>query len=168
MMCTSQPPKVDRSLPPFAQSRAFTEIVFDELTLFESVSEQYQHLGMHIRGAIAIHPSNCAFQPPVDRIALMPAGGTSIEITFDRSIRRIMVIVNGARQIRLTGFDRYSNILAHERTSTRLRQIPAESLQGGEAIAAFPWHNLTIDSESLSRVVFSSDAPFLLQSLSYC
>ncbi|NJL23025.1 MAG: hypothetical protein HC895_22890 [Leptolyngbyaceae cyanobacterium SM1_3_5] len=53
MMCTSQPPKVqspkvDRSLPP-VQPCTFT-IVFDELTLFEAVNEQYQHLGMHIRG----------------------------------------------------------------------------------------------------------------------
>lgn len=170
MMCTFQPPKVhspkvqspkvDRSLPP-VQSCTFIDLVFDELTLFELVNEQYQHLGMHIRGAIAIHPSNSAFQPPVDAIALMPEAGAPIEITFDRPIRHLVAVVNGARQIRMTGFDRHNNILAHERTETCLREIPAEST------AAFPRHTLAIEGEAFSRVVFSSDAPFLLQSLSY-
>ncbi|MBD2090508.1 hypothetical protein H6F67_11650 [Microcoleus sp. FACHB-1515] len=166
MMCTSQPPKADRSLPP-VQSRSFTDLVFDELTLFESVSEQYQHLGMRVQGAIAIHPSNSAFQPPVDAIALMPeAGNVPIEITFERPVWRIVAIVNGARQIRMTGFDRHSNVVAHERTEPRL-QHSAELPTGGETIAAFPWHTLAIEMEGLSRIVFSSDAPFLLQSLSY-
>jgi hypothetical protein len=136
------------------------ELVFDELTLFESVNDQYQDLGMHFEGAVAIQPSNPAFRPMSGSFVLMPETiGSPLVVTLEMPVQRVTAIVNGARQVRMTSFDRHSNILAHERTTT----CPLHS----SSIESFPSQTLQASVAGIARVVFASDAPFLIESLSY-
>jgi hypothetical protein len=137
----------------------FIQLDFEELSLFEQVQNQYQNLGVRFEGAIAIHPSNPAFASPSGSLVIIPSGeGLSITVHFDRPIRQTKAVVIGARSVRLTAFDRHGNVLIQERTSTQL-QIPAE------AIASLPAEKLAAIAEKIVRIVFASDAPFILDSL---
>jgi len=160
MISTFQSVPIDRSLARMAEPEAkLIELVFDELTLFEPVNDQYQDLGMYFEGAVAIQPSNPAFRPASDSFVLMPETvGFPLVVTLDVPVQQVTAIVNGARQVRMTSFDRHNNVLAHERTTAHL-------LHSTGAIESFPWQTLKASVMGIARVVFTSDAPFLIESL---
>lgn len=128
---------------------------FEALAPFDRLQDQYQDLGIRFEDAIAIHPSHPGFKPPSGSIALMPSGGASVTVHFDRSIAEAGATVVGARQVRLTAFDRHSNVLAQDRTRTPLK-IAAESIK------SFPQQTLKVVGDRIARIVFTSDAPFIL------
>lgn len=129
----------------------------ETLMQFELIQDQYRALGVCFEGAIALQPSNPAFSAPSGSMVLMPtASKPHIIANFLHPVQRIGAMVSGARQIRLTAFDRHGNVLMHQCTDR------PRSLQLAEENRAFPRHVLEVNAAGIARVVFASDSPFLL------
>jgi len=159
------PPTKTQSKPIYhllqPQATEQIRINFQELTLFEQVKSQYQDLGVRFEGAIAISPSNPAFFPLSGSLVVMPvADDLAITVHLHQPIQKIGALIIGARQVRLIAFDRHSNVLAHQ-------SITFHPVQSSELIEVFPQQKLEIAATDIARVVFSSDAPFVMSSL-YC
>jgi hypothetical protein len=136
-------------------------INFQELTLFEQVKSQYQDLGVRFEGAITISPSNPAFFPLSGLLVVMPvADDLTITVHLHQPMQKIGALVIGSRQVRLIAFDRHSNVLAHQ-------SMTFHPVQSSELVEVFPQQKLEITATDIARVVFSSDAPFVMSSL-YC
>lgn len=148
-------------LPFQPQIKELTKIDFKELKLFEQVKSQYKDLGVQFDGAIAISPSNPAFFPFSGSLVVMPvADDLAITVHLDQPMQKIGALVIGARQVRLIAFDRHSNVLAHH-------SLTFHPVQSSQLIEVFPQQKLEITATDIARVVFSSDAPFVMSSF-YC
>jgi hypothetical protein len=145
----------------FVAHQTLVQLDFAKLTQFERVNEQYRNLGLSIEDAIALQPSNPAFACAADSLVLMPtASKPHITVSFHQMVQRIRAVVSGARQIRLTVFDRHSNVLLQQHTDQAHSHHPDAG-----AIELFPQHSLEAAAAGIARVVVASDAPFLLNQL---
>lgn len=123
---------------------------FEDLTAFESVSEQYSHLGVHFNGAIAFEPSNPAFLPKSGTSVLMPSGHEMIlSVSFDSPTCWMGAYVCGASSIVLTAFDEAGNIIDRVFTA------------GARIGAPIPMQ-LELNRRGIAKVIFHSSEPFIL------
>ena len=141
------------------------QIDFSDLRLFEQVEQQYLDQGIEMEGAIAIQPSNPAFQ--TDRLAIMPnAERSDITVRFHVPRHHIQAVVTGVKAIKLTAFDAKQQILAQHCVGVaqylQLLQLPATDSQD-----KLPQQQLdmAIENQSIYQIQVSSDAPFVLHQL---
>lgn len=144
-----------------AQPAAATQDVqldFEDLTACESVQDQYGHLGLRFEGAIALQPSNPAFRPRSGQTALIPANTTpGITIHFRSSPQRIGAFVAGTRPVSLAAFDASHKLLSRQSIGQR-RPLKDQA----DLTPSLPQQQLEVSGHNIARVVFSSDAPFIL------
>lgn len=134
---------------------------FSTLTVFELVQEQFQSFGIGFENAIAIPPSNPAFQTDANQLVLMPiAGQTTITAHFQQPQRQVQAHLTGARRIRLTAY-------GSEEGAQRQYTPQAQALLGQATPIAFPSHLLELESDRITQVTFDSPAPFLLSGFCY-
>jgi hypothetical protein len=134
---------------------------FSTLRVFELVQEHFQSLGVWFEHAIAIPPSNPAFQTDSAQLVLMPiAGHTTITAYFQHPPQWVQADLTGARQIRLT---------AHRGDAAVLTQYtPQTQVHLGQITPiAFPSHRLELESDRITKVTLDSPAPFLLSGFCY-
>ena len=139
-------------------------IDFNDLCLFEQVEQQYLQQGIELEGAIAIQPSNPAFQ--TDRLAIMPnADRTDIVIRFRVPRRQVQAIVTGARAIKLTAFDTNQQIAQQSVGVAQYLQLP--QLPSSDSSRRLPQHQIELAGENqpIHQIQISSDAPFVLHHL---
>lgn len=161
-LSTDLSPVVDQPSPHLSPT---IQIDFSDLRLFEQVEQQYLDQGIYMEGAIAIQPSNPAFQ--TDRLAIMPnAGRSDITIRFHIPRYRIQAGVTGARAIKLTAFDANQQILAQHCVGVaqylQLLQLPTIASQD-----KLPQQQIdvAIENKPIYQIQISSDAPFVLHQL---
>jgi hypothetical protein len=148
-----------QTAPTITPSPQLLGLDFEDLTVFEAVTEQYNHLGLHIRGAIAIDPSNPAFPPKSGSVVLMPASHEMIvTVSFDQPIAWMSVFVCSAGCVGLTAFDAAGNIVAHLNTV-----VSSSNLEPANKYPA-TWHGqqLELNRHGIARVMFHSSEPFIL------
>jgi hypothetical protein len=154
--------------PPFSCS-SITEPIqldFSELTVFEPVQDHYQQQGIRFEGAIALRPSNPAFNvDPVDptAIALAPeAGRSSIAVHFEQLQRLAGALVTATQKIKLTLFNQANEPIAEQYAGA------TQYVQGLlTADESFPQHYMELIEQGIAKVEFSSDAPFILHRFFY-
>lgn len=136
---------------------SLVELDFQDLKAFERVTDQYQHLGVGFEQAIALSPSNPAFQPRTGSIAVMPLGHhKSITVSFLRSVKKVGAYVSNVRPVTLTAYDEDGNGLGSASSQ------PCSSLEPGVALDL---QLLELEIEAIAYVTFQCDAPFILNDL---
>ena len=145
---------------------AETELIhleFDELGSFEPVQEQFWDQGVRFEGAIALQPSNPAFQASTNTPSVMPMTGRSnITVHFRQPRQTVGAVITAPRQITVTAFDRDDNLLGQQRAGS-----PKYLQQKAEQTETFPRHCLELLAEGAVKIVLSSTAPFILQEFFY-
>ncbi|MBW4495566.1 MAG: hypothetical protein KME26_21270 [Oscillatoria princeps RMCB-10] len=145
-----------RQMPP-AQP-AFIQLDFENLKGFEQLSDQYASSGVRFEGAIALQPSNPAFVPPSASQVLMPlVNQTGITAYFPRPASRAGAFVIGTKPVVLAAFDADGNRLREINTDANYVISPA-----GELPKPLPHHRLEVTGTPIAKVVFYSNAPFIL------
>lgn len=147
-----------QTAPTISPSPKLLRLDFEDLTAFEAVTEQYNHFGLHIKGAIAIDPSNPAFTPKSGSVVLMPSSHEMIvTASFDHPIAWMSVFVCSAGCVGLTAFDAEGNIVAHLNTAVSSSNVPANKYPA-------TWHGqqLELNRHGIARVIFHSSEPFIL------
>lgn len=145
---------------------AETELVhleFNELGTFEPVQEQFWEQGVRFEGAIALQPSNPAFQADTHSPGMMPMTGRSnITVHFRQPRQTVGAVVTAPRQITVTAFDQNDNLLGQQRAGS-----PKYLQQKAEQTEVFPRHHLELLAKGAVKVVLSSTAPFIVQEFFY-
>lgn len=145
-----------KSTPPQA-TPSLVRLDFQDLKAFERVTEQYQHLGVQFEQAIALSPSNPAFQPRTGSMAVMPPSHhKSITVSFFRSIAKVGAYVSNVIPVTLTAYDEDGNSLGSASSQ------PCSSPQPGVALDR---QLLELEIEAIAYVTFHSDGPFILNDL---
>ncbi|MGK7905376.1 MAG: hypothetical protein AB4352_29020 [Hormoscilla sp.] len=143
--------------PTQARGSALVQLNFEDLKTFERVTDQYQHLGVGFEQAIALSPSNPAFQPRTGSLALMPPSHQkSITVSFLRSIAKVGAYVSNVIPVTLTAYDEDGN---------RLGSASSQPCSFPEPGVALERQLLELEIEGVAYVTFYSDAPFILNDL---
>lgn len=139
------------------------QLSFEGLTEFESVRNQYRHQGVVFDGAIAIYPSNPAFQSQSPTLALVPAT-TNLTVTlyFRHPVRQVGALVTGAKPVHLRIFDKGDRLLAHHSIGHRQSLQPCRTKATRLSSSSYPQHRLAIEAEGIAKAIFEADSPFLL------
>ena len=141
-----------------ARSPESVKLDFQELTAFERVGDRYRHLGVRFSEAIALEPSNPTFRPRTGSLVLMPpADRRSITVDFCHPIRQLEADVSGARSVTLTAFDRDGKPLC----------LVGCGCEAADTDEMLPRQRLKLDIEGIAKVMFHSNAPFILEELSW-
>jgi hypothetical protein len=145
---------------------AETELIhleFNQLGTFEPVQEQFWEQGVRFEGAIALQPSNPAFQADNNSPSVMPITGRSnITVHFRQPRQTVGAVVTAPRQITVTAFDQNDNLLGQQRAGS-----PKYLQQKAGQAEIFPRHHLELLAQGAVKVVLSSTAPFILQEFFY-
>ena len=152
---------------PKSISSVSIQLDFENLSGFERVSGQYEHLGVRFSEAIALQPSHPAFTCRPGSFVLMPLG-ERIEIIadFHRRVCQVGAFVLCPKPVRLIAFDASGKPIA--RTSTK--QITASITLAGEMPKALPRQKLEIKCKgsNIVKVLFGSSTPFTLDDFFFC
>jgi hypothetical protein len=114
-MPTAESPDTDiKSVCPQAAVR----LDFDSLQPFERVERHFQKLGVTFKNAIALQPSNPAFQPIPGKMVLMgsPKSGW-LEAVFDRPVNWVSGSITGSRRTVMAAFDANNRPIAQTQTA---------------------------------------------------
>ncbi len=134
------------------------QLDFQNLKAFEQLSDQYACSGVRFEGAIALQPSNPAFVPPSASQVLMPlVNQTGITVYFRRHASSAGAFVIGTKPVVLVAFDSDGNLLREINTGANYLISPA-----GELPTPLPYHRLEVKGTHIAKVVFYSNAPFIL------
>lgn len=138
---------------------SLVQLDFQDLKAFERVTDQYQHLGVEFEQAIALSPSNPAFQPRTGSMAVMPPSHhKSITVSFLRPIAKVGAYVSNVIPVTLTAYDEDGNSLGS--ASSHPCPFP-------EPGVALPQQLLELEIEGIAYVTFYCDAPFILNDFFY-
>lgn len=137
------------------------QLNFSDLEEFESVQDHYQSLGIYFEGAIALKPSNPAFATDPETLVVTPeTGQSSIAVRFRSLQKMVGARVTASQQIKLTLFNQDDQLIAEQWAGA------PQYLQSLTPEQNFPDHQLEVLAESIAKVEFSSDAPFIVHSFS--
>ncbi len=137
-----------QTVEPFAPTPEATVCLsFDHLKAFETVDRQFKHMGVTFKNAIALKPSNPAFQPDQGEIVLMgsPRGGW-LEASFDHPVRFVSGMVTGSRKTVMAAFDGNNRQIAQTATA-------GANLAGSDA-AMPPGLELKLLARDIRRITF--------------
>lgn len=136
-------------------------LIFDHLTPFEMVRDQYQAYGVRFEQAIALAPSNPAFSHHANALVLMPtAGHSSLLLHFAQPIQHISASVIGVRQINLLAFNDRDQVVARHAGS-------GERSLHHHADLSHPLPRFSLDAigQGITKVALTSDAPFVVNEI---
>lgn len=133
------------------------QLDFEDLEMFEPVTDQYKHLGVIFADAIALTPSNPTFQPRHGHKVLIPqTQDKAIILSFTGPVERVGAYVSGAKPVAVTAFGADNQVLGQTCTFTG---YPTESNQ------VLPIQRLKIEGTGITKIIFHSEAPFVLDDL---
>lgn len=133
----------------------------EDLKCFEVIERQYQHCGIILRNAIALHPSNPAFPPHSGSTVLLaaPKGGF-MEILFQQPARFFSAYITSSQRTILTAYDQDDQVIA--RTEMR-----SPNLAGSDSSIS-PNHQLSVNVPNIARVSFYAfDGQLTIDDLSF-
>lgn len=142
---------------------------FSPLQPYESVTRQYECLGVRFAHAIALRPSNPQFMAHLHNaahgmaheVAIMPiAGQNRITLHLRRSILQVQLQVIGSQPVTLSTLDGAGHCVAQG----QLHRIPAVKTQFEAADPAWQQH-LMIATHSVRTVYIGSKSPFVIHGL---
>ncbi|MGG6296076.1 hypothetical protein ACQ4M4_16945 [Leptolyngbya sp. AN02str] len=101
-----------------ATSETTVRLDFDSLQPFERVERHFQKFGITFKNAIALQPSNPAFQPMPGKMVLMgsPKSGW-LEAVFDRPVSWVSSSITGSRRTVMAAFDANNRPIAQAQTA---------------------------------------------------
>lgn len=142
------------------------QLNFSELQSFEVVHDQYRQWGLEFEQAIALEPSNSAFNDdPEQPVGLMPIAHPFMAIQFHPPRQVVKAKLVGARAIIVTAFDVENRVIA--RCDLGQSAPEPNSSEQNESEAAFkhtiPLHALHLQAAAIARIEITSAAPFMLQ-----
>ncbi|MGD1908743.1 MAG: hypothetical protein ACFB0C_22540 [Leptolyngbyaceae cyanobacterium] len=131
---------------------------FSPLQPYESVTRQYEDLGIRFTHAIALRPSNPDFMTA--GVVIMPiVGRQEIVLNLHRSLLQVQLQVIGSQLVTLSTLDGAGYCV----TQGKL-QDPTKPERGYG-----PWQQyLSIETHSVRSIRISSTAPFVIHSLKVC
>jgi hypothetical protein len=134
---------------------------FSPLQPYESVTRQYESLGVRFIRAIALRPSNPDFIADPNGVVLMPAPASQeITLHLRRSIVQVQLQVMGSQPVTLSSLDRAGYCVAQGQL-----QQPAP-LQRSTDASERAWQQcLTLDTHAVRTVRIGSKAPFVIHNL---
>ncbi len=134
---------------------------FEELSVFDRVLDQYRGLGVQFEAAIAISPSNPAFSRHTGTIGLMSTRSQAeIVAHFRQPIRQIEASVCCTSSVMMAAYSDNDEVLEQINT-----EVPKLIPQAGDLLDALPLQSLALTRHSVRKVIFYSDAPFILDML---
>ncbi|WP_071517220.1 hypothetical protein [Geitlerinema sp. PCC 9228] len=141
-------PNLSQYINPHA-APTLVRLDLEDLKCFEVVEKQFQHWGVTLHNAIAIHPSNPAYPPHSGVTLLMgaPKGGF-LEICFQYPVQLVCAFVTSSSRTVVKAYDQNDNLLAKT-------EIP----QGNLAIsgATVPANmEVNLQSAHIHRVTFQT------------
>lgn len=136
------------------------QLNFSNLQPFERVQSQYQTWGIAFDGAIALQPSNTAFQILPSSMGLMPScDRRPLSISFQQTRHWVSACLIGARRITVQAFNTNNQLVAEQHFGQ------TQYLQSPFALSS-PVIQYDIKlAGAIDRIQISSDAPFMLQNL---
>lgn len=132
---------------------------FSPLQPYESVTRQYESLGVRFAHAIALRPSNPEFMAVPFGVVIMPiAGQKNIVLHLRRSILHVQLQVIGSQPVTLSTLDGSGHCVAQGQLHT---PPPSKSTAAGDN-----WQQcLVIKTHSVRTVHIGSTSPFVIHSL---
>lgn len=138
-----------------------TPIDFSDLQPFERVRSQYQAWGIEFEGAIALQPSNSAFNLPEASVGLIPCSDRRpIKLYLQRPYQEIGACLIGAKQITVKAFGANQQ-LVHQQCFGQTNYLQAQ----GAASRTVILHNMQLSDSAIVQLEISSDASFMLKNL---
>ncbi|NET30503.1 MAG: hypothetical protein F6K19_00620 [Cyanothece sp. SIO1E1] len=151
------------ALPTLPPPLELIKLNFQDLKVLEPVCEQYDQWGVRFKDAIALQPSNPAFRANMEPLVIMPSTPqSSLKAYFEQTQGKVGALVQGARRITLTAFDREGKQLDQASTSTP-QYITPRLKQGKE----LPKTRLYLEDWHIAKVIFQSDAPFTIENFCF-
>ncbi len=149
------PPENHRGLSPWQTA------CFSPLQPYESVTRQYECLGVRFAHAIALRPSNPDFMAHAQGVAIMPiADQPVITLHLRRSILQVQLQVIGSQPVTLSTLDRAGHCVAQ----CQLHSPPPS--QPHRETSDTAWQQcLTIETHSVRTVHIGSKSPFVIYGL---
>lgn len=136
---------------------------FEMLNPFESVRDQFRDYGVQFEQAIALAPSNPAFASHANALVLMPtASYSSMKLHFNHAIERISAAVIGVRHISLIALDEQDDVVARQSV-----YVGRSLHHNGDLVEPLPCLTLDVTGDRIRQVVLMSDAPFVVNDLSF-
>ena len=141
---------------------AWDKVNFQYLSSFEVVTDQYQEWGLQFEGAIALTPSNPSFSSESGAVVLMPeAGRKMVKIHLHRAIHHLTIGVRGAGIVNFIALGENGHCL------TRCSIDGPRSLTGKHTPTHLPQQQFDIAAQRLTVLIVESDAPFIIESVSF-
>jgi hypothetical protein len=129
---------------------------FDPLQPYESVTRQYESLGVRFAHAIALRPSNPEFVSPSEVVIMPIAGQKDIVLHLRRLVVQVQLQVIGSQPVTLSTLDGSGHCVAQGQLQT-----PPTSKPTGAT-----WQQcLVIKTHSVRTVHIGSKSPFVIHSL---
>ena len=136
---------------------------FEMLNPFEAVRDQFRDYGVQFENAIALAPTNPAFAHHAHALALMPtAGQSSVKLHFNHAIERVSASVIGVRHISLVALDENEEVVARQSV-----YVGRSLCHNSDLMEPLPCLTLDVTGQHIHQVVLTSDAPFVINDLSF-
>ncbi len=165
---TIRPVAIEFAQPNFisaAPIQSFVNLVpinFSDLQPFERVQSQYQAWGIEFDGAIALQPSNSAFQLSQASVGLMPScDRIPLRIYLQQPHHWMSACLIGAKRITVRAFDA-SQRLIHEQSFGQSHYLQHRIAASSAVVIS---HMMQLQASTIARIEISSDAPFILENL---
>lgn len=135
--------KTDLAAPP-----DWIRLDWSELTVFETVRQQFLDRGVQFENAIALEPSNPAYPPAIGKTVLLAAPQSGwLEASFPQPVRYVSSFVTSSRRAVLVAFGADNQPLARSET-------PSANLVG-TALEA-PNLELCLHAENIHRITIQA------------
>lgn len=144
-----------------ATKPAIVVLNLENLKCFEVVERQFQDLGITLRNAIALQPSNPAFPPRSGSTVLLGAPKNGfLEIAFQKPASYFSAHVTSSQRTILTAYDRDDQPIASE-------EMPGPNLAGSDS-GIPPNYQLSVSVTNISRITFYAlDGQLTVDDLSF-
>ncbi|MFE4105552.1 hypothetical protein [Almyronema epifaneia] len=132
---------------------------FQQLRQFEPVGDRFQKLGIALKGAIALQPSNPKYLNPQMHPVLMPLQDQGeIRILLHRPFSQVKICVRSRGEVTLTALDHRGQCITQGCTR--------EAIQTASSSAQFvPTVWLSVAANQLASLVLSAKVPFVIEAI---
>lgn len=149
----------ESNLPMQQSSRIRLDL--EDLRCFEVVEQQFKHWGIAFRNAIALQPSNPAYQTRSGSTLLMGAPRNGwLEVNFSQTVKTFCCYVTSSRRMLLSVYDNQDELLVRH-------SLDEPNLAGfGSEIP--PNAQLSVEESNISRITFYAfDGQLTITDLSF-
>jgi hypothetical protein len=143
------------------QLKSLIQLNFQNLSPFTIVASQYQMWGIEFTNAIALQPSNPAFE--ITQMGLLPLKPrSSLQIHFQQPRQLVNLQGVRARQIRIQGYDAEDRLIDDQRLGELTYLQAATPPSTASTVVPF---EMQIQNRAITRIELISATPFLVRQL---